>query len=467
MKIQRPGPRMTQISTINPATDTKIATYDLMTSQAAFDKVENCHEAFLDWRTKTHADRAPYLRDIASALRNNADALADLMTQETGKLLRDGKTEIELCAQIFEYTAEQGPEILADEDRTHSGGDKRGIVTYSPIGVIYSIQPWNFPVYQPVRVLASNLMAGNGVILKHASICTGSGLMLRDICVAAGLPKGLFDVLIVDHDTSDAIIEHKLVRGVTMTGSDGGGRHIGQVATKNLKKSVLELGSNDAYLVLEDADIELAVKTCVQGRLFNNGETCVSAKRFVVTDAVYDAFTDAFVEQMKAIRLGDPTDEDTQLGPLSSVEQFDTICEQVDKSVEGGAEILCGGAAPDRTGQYYPATVLANCQPGTPAYDDEIFGPVAAIIKAKDDADAMRIANDSRYGLGGGIFSKDEDSALKMARDHFDTGMIRINSFGAADPNMPFGGVKDSGFGREHGGFGMKEFVNVKAIYLP
>ncbi len=458
---------MTQIFTINPATDKKIATYDLMTSEVAFDKVEKCHKAFLEWRKKSHSDRAPVLRAIAAALREKADEFASLMTSETGKLLRDGQTEVELCARIFEYTAECGPDVLADEDRTYSGGDKRGVVAYCPIGVVYSIQPWNFPVYQPVRVLASNLMAGNGVILKHASICTGSGLMLRDVCLEAGLPEGLFEVIVVDHDTSDAIIEHKLVRGVTMTGSDGGGRHIGQIATKNLKKSVLELGSNDAYLVLEDADIELAVKTCVQGRLYNNGETCVSAKRFVVTEAVYDAFVRAFVEQMAAIRVGDPTDEDTQLGPLSSVEQFDTICEQVAKSVEGGAEILCGGTAPDRTGQYYPATVLANCQPGTPAYDDEIFGPVAAIIKAKDDADAMRIANDSRYGLGGGIFSKDEDKALKLARDHFDTGMIRINSFGAADPNMPFGGVKDSGFGREHGGFGMKEFVNAKAIFLP
>ena len=458
---------MTHIKTTNPATDTMIATYDLMTSETAFGKLEKCHEAFLEWRTKSHAERAPYLLEIASALRAHTDALSALMTEETGKLLRDGQTEVELCAQIFEYTAEHGPDLLADEERTHSGGKKQGVVAYCPVGVIYSIQPWNFPVYQPVRVLAANLMAGNGVILKHASICTGSGLMLRDICLEAGLPKGLFDVIIVDHDTSDAFIEHKLVRGVTMTGSDAGGRHIGQAATKSLKKSVLELGSNDAYLVLEDADIELAVKTCVQGRIYNNGETCVSAKRFVVTEAVYDAFVAAFVDGMKAIRMGDPTDDDTQLGPLSSSDQFDTICDQVAKSVEGGAEILCGGTAPDRTGQYYPATVLANCQPGTPAYDDEIFGPVAAVIKAKDDADAMRIANDSRYGLGGGIFSKDEDKALKLAHDHFDTGMIRINSFGAADPNMPFGGVKDSGFGREHGGFGMKEFVNAKAIYLP
>lgn len=458
---------MNQITTINPANDTEIKTYDVMDAQTAFAKVEKCHAAFQDWRGKTHDARAPYLRKIAQGLRENADALSQLMTDEMGKLLRDGKTEVELCAQIFEYTADHGPEMLADEARTHSGGKKDGIVTYSPIGVIYSIQPWNFPVYQPVRVLAANLMAGNAVLLKHASTCTGSGLMLREICAEAGLPDGLFEVVIVDHDTSDALIEHKLVRGVTMTGSDGAGRHVGEMAAKNLKKSVLELGSNDAYVVLEDADIELAVKTCVQGRIYNNGETCVSAKRFVVSAAVYDAFTDAYVKQMEAIRMGDPKEDDTQLGPLSSAEQFDTVAEQVEKSVAGGAKVLCGGQAPERAGQYYPATVLADCAPGTPAYDDEIFGPVAAIIKARDDADAMRIANDSRYGLGGGIFCKDDDRAVQLARDHFDTGMIRINSFGAADPNMPFGGVKDSGFGREHGGFGMKEFVNVKAIYRP
>ncbi len=458
---------MSDITTINPATDETVATYALMSRAQVTDIIEASHAAFRDWRVKSHAERAPVLRDIAAALRKNADAFADLMTQEMGKLLRDGQTEVELCARIFDYAADEGPDALADENRTHSGGEKRGIVTYAPIGVIYSIQPWNFPLYQPVRVLAANLMAGNGVILKHAEICTGSGLMLRDVCVAAGLPKGLFDVLIIDHDTSDMVIAHRLVRGVTMTGSDGAGRQIGQQAARALKKSVLELGSNDAYLVLEDADIELAVKTCVQGRIYNNGETCVSAKRFVVTQGVYDAFVGAFVEQMKAIRMGDPRDENTQLGPVSSKDQFDTLVEQVAKSVEGGATLLCGGDPADGVGQYFPATVLADCAPGMPAYDDELFGPVASIIRARDDEDAMRIANDSRYGLGGGIFCGDEARAVALARDHFDTGMIRINSFGAADPNMPFGGVKDSGFGREHGGFGMKEFVNVKAIYLP
>ncbi len=459
---------MPDIQTNNPATREPIETYALMSKEAAFEKIENAHSAFADWRQISHQDRVPYLRDIAEVLRANADRLADLMTRETGKLLRDGKTEVELCARLFEYTADNGPEELADEERTHSGGEKRGIVTYSPIGVIYSVQPWNFPIYQPVRVLAANLMAGNSVILKHASICTGSGLLLRDLCLEAGLPKGLFDVVLVGHDVSDEIISHEKVRAVTMTGSDEAGRHIGQKATEALKKTVLELGSNDAYVVLEDADIEFAIETSVKGRLYNNGETCVAAKRFIVTDAVYDRFVEGFVDQMQNIKTGDPTADDTQLGPVSSEEQFETLKEQVAESISGGAALLCGGAPEENPeGWYYPATVLADCKPGTPAYDDELFGPVASIIRATDDEDAMRIANDSRYGLGGGIFSKDEDKAIGLARDHFDTGMVRINSFGAADPNMPFGGVKDSGYGREHGGFGMKEFVNIKAIFLP
>ena len=458
---------MSKITTINPATEEEIQSYDLMSEAEAIQRVEACHDAHLEWRKLSHKERAPYLTKIAAKLRENADELAALMTRETGKLLKDGKTEVEICAAIFEYTAKNGPDVLADEERPHGADGKRGVVSYQPIGVIYSIQPWNFPLYQPTRVLAANLMTGNGCVLKHASICTGSGLRLRELCIEAGLPEDLFQVILIDHETSDKLIEHPKVRGVTMTGSDGAGRHIGSVAAKSLKKTVLELGSNDAYLVLEDADIETAVKFSVMGRLYNNGETCVSAKRFIVADKVHDAFVDAFVAEMKKINMGDPTDENVQLGPLSSQDQFETVRDQVKESVDKGAKVLCGGEVPDRTGAYYPATVLSDLKPGMPAFDDEIFGPVASIIRAKDDEDAMRLANDSRYGLGGGIFSKDEDRALKLAKEHFDTGMIRINSFGAADPNMPFGGVKDSGYGREHGGFGMKEFANAKAIFLP
>jgi succinate-semialdehyde dehydrogenase/glutarate-semialdehyde dehydrogenase len=262
------------------------------------------------------------------------------------------------------------------------------------------------------------------------------------------------------------VIKHKLVRGVTFTGSTDAGQSIGEKTGAALKKSLLELGSNDAYIVLEDADLEVAVEMCVKGRIYNNGETCIAAKRFIVVDAVFEPFKKAFVEAMSNLKIGDPNSEDSDLGPMARKDLRETMHEQVLKSVEKGAVILCGGKIPEGEGYFYPATVLGSVKTGQPAYEEEIFGPVAALIKAKDETDAFRIANDSRFGLGGGIFSKDEKRAAQLAANHFDTGMIFINTFGLAKPAMPFGGVKDSGFGREHGGFGMKEFVNVKSIVL-
>ena len=452
-------------NTINPATEEVIETYTYMTDDAADAAVEACHAAFLEWRTRSPEDRAEVLRGIGKALRDRKEDLAALMTREMGKTLSASRDEVELCAAICDWTAEHGPKELAPEERAISNG-KRGRVVHAPIGVIYGIQPWNFPAYQVIRYTIANLMAGNGVLLKHAASCTGSGLMLAEIIEAGGLPKDLFTVLLIDHDQSDAIIEHDKVRGVTLTGSPGAGAHVGAKAAGALKKSVLELGSNDAYVVLEDADLETAVKACVTGRIYNNGETCVAAKRFVVVDAIYDRFRDAFVEQMKAVEVGDPTQDGTQLGPLVTGDQRDTLHKQVEESVSKGAKVLCGGEKPEGTGYYYPATVLDEVTPGQPAYDDELFGPVASLIRAKDAQDAMRIANDSPYGLGGGIMSGDVDRAVKLAEAEFDTGMVFINGFGLATPEMPFGGVKRSGYGREHGGFGMKEFTNTKAVMV-
>ncbi|SFR05174.1 NAD-dependent succinate-semialdehyde dehydrogenase [Poseidonocella sedimentorum] len=457
---------MSKVETFDPTTSKKLASYEQMSRDKAFELVDAAHEAFLDWRDESFEYRAGILHRIAGALRDHSDELARLMTCEMGKLLSAGKDEVALCAALFDYAAEHGPEALADQPRDLGDG-KSGLVTFQPIGVIYSIQPWNFPLYQPVRVLAATLMAGNACVLKHASICTGSALRLREICVDAGLPEHLFGVLIIDHDISDEIIDHPKIRGVTLTGSDGAGRHVAAKAGAALKKTVLELGSNDAYLVLEDADVDEAVSLSVQGRLYNNGQTCVNAKRFIVTEAVYDRFVDGFTAAMGAIRMGDPAQPETELGPMSSFEQRETVDGQVRESLEKGATLLCGGEIPDGEGAFYPATVLGDVTPGMPAYDDEIFGPVASVIRARDDEDAMRIANDSRYGLGGGIFSRDVERARELARTRFDTGMVRINGFGAAHPNMPFGGVKDSGYGREHGGFGLHEFVNAKAVYLP
>lgn len=453
-----------KIQTVNPLTEEILGTYSYMTDAEALDVVQKSHDAFLEWRLKSLDERARVISSIASELRKSKDAYAQLMTDEVGKLLRDSVSEIELCAAICDYTAKNGPTFLADETREMPSG--RGLVTYAPLGVIYGIQPWNFPCYQAVRYSISSLMAGNGVLLKHSENCTGSGLMLRDIFERAGLPKGLFGVLLITHDQSDTIIEHRLVRGVTLTGSDTAGRSVAQKAASVSKKTVLELGSNDAYMVFDDADLALAVKLCVQGRLFNNGQTCVGAKRFIVTEKNYDEFVQEYVKAFGAIAMGDPNDTATQLGPLVSCRQRDQVHAQVEESVARGAKALVGGAIPDRSGWFYPATILVDVAPGQPAYDDEIFGPVAAIIKAKDDEEAMRIANDSRYGLGGGIFSKDVDRAIKMAATYFDTGMVNINTFALASPDMPFGGVKDSGYGREHADVGLKEFVNVKSITI-
>ncbi|WP_417319406.1 NAD-dependent succinate-semialdehyde dehydrogenase [Erythrobacter aureus] len=456
---------MSDITTVNPATGEEIATYTKLSREEACAAVDKCHAAFEQWRLRSLDDRAQVIKSLGKALRDHKEELARLMTEEVGKLIGDSRDEVELCAAICDYTAANGPRELADEQRDPNNAG-RGIVTYSSIGVIYGVQPWNFPAYQVIRYAIANLMTGNGVVLKHASNCTGSGLKIAEIFAEGGLPENLFTVLVIDHDTSDAIVEHDKVRGVTLTGSDGAGKHIAEAAGKVLKPLVLELGSNDAYLVLEDADIDKAAEVCARARLYNNGQTCINGKRFIVTDKVYDAFLEKFVAKFEATRIGDPLAEDSDMGPMARRDLREDVQKQVDQSVEKGARIACGGEIPDGPGAFYPATVLVDVAPGQPAYDDEIFGPVASVIRAKNDEDAMRLANDSRYGLGGGILCGDTDRAIELAKTHFDTGMVFINTYGVADPSMPFGGVKNSGYGREHGGFGIKEFANAKAIFV-
>ncbi|APG48959.1 NAD-dependent succinate-semialdehyde dehydrogenase [Phaeobacter porticola] len=453
------------VTTVNPTTGETLNSYPILSNDAVEDAVQSCHKAFLVWRQTPVEERSEIIKSIGTALRERKEELAELMTDEMGKLLTQSHQEIDLCAAICDYSAGEAPKAFAPEERNIEGG-KTGHIYYSPLGIVYGIQPWNFPAYQVVRFSIASLIAGNGVLLKHASNVTGSGQLLQEIYESADLPKGLFQALVISHDQSDNLIGHDLVRGVTLTGSDGAGRKVGAKAAEAVKKTVLELGSNDAYIVLEDADIEAAVQTCVSGRTYNNGETCIAAKRFVVVDAIYDTFRDAFVKAMRNLKPGDPTGDEADIGPMAREDLREELHQQVEDSVGAGAKILCGGEIPIGDGFFYPATVLDNVTPGQPAYDDELFGPVAALIRAKDADDAMRIANDSRFGLGGGIMTTDTDKAIALARDHFDTGMVFINGFGLAIPNMPFGGVKDSGYGREHGGFGMKEFVNVKSIMV-
>ncbi len=413
----------------------------------------------------SHEERGRIIQSIGDKLMEYKEELSRLMTEERGKLYGQSQQEVDLCKAICDYTAENGVAALADDERDIESM-KKGIVTYQPIGVIYGMQPWNFPAYQVFRYAIANLMAGNSVLLKHAANVTGSGLLIEKIFHESELPNDLFRTILIDHDQSEKLIENDKVRGVTLTGSDAAGRIVGQQAAKAIKKSVLELGSNDAFIVLEDADIETAVETCTQARLVNNGETCVAAKRFIVVDSVYDEFRKRIVEKFEGTKSGDPMDDSSDIGPLARADLRDQLHEQVEQSVAKGATIAVGGKVPEGKGSFYPATILENVEKGQPAYDDELFGPVASLIRAKDDDDAMRIANDSRYGLGGAIFSKDEEKAIRLASEQFDTGMVYINGYGLANPALPFGGVKDSGYGREHGGFGIKEFVNIKAVHV-
>lgn len=450
--------------TVNPATEDVLETYQLMSREDADNVVQQAHQAFLTWRKSSFEQRAEALKKTAALIRERKHDYAELMTREMGKTLAQGAQECDLCAAICEYTAEQGPKELADETRDLAGG--RALVSYQPIGVIYGIQPWNFPLYQVIRYSAANLMAGNTVLLKHAPNVWGMALEVEKLYRDAGFPENAFRTLLIDHDVSNNVIENRHVRGVTLTGSPNAGRAVAQRAAKVLKKTVLELGSNDAYLILGDADIAKAVQYCVQGRVYNAGQTCVAAKRFIIEDSVYDQFRDAYLAEMKKITFGDPTQKETMMGPMARKDLRDGLHEQVRKSVDNGATCLLGGEIPDGKGCFYPATVLENVAPGQPAYDEELFGPVAALIRVKDAEEAMAVANDSPYGLGGGIFSGDENRAIQLAREEFDTGMININGYNLAQPNLPFGGVKESGYGREHGGFGMHEFVNVKAVMI-
>ena len=459
---------MSDITTINPATGKEIKSYDYMSDAEVNKIIEASHQAFLQWRETSHEERAKVITSIGDKLIEHKEDLARLMTEERGKTYEHSLQEVDLCKSICDYTAANGVAALADDERDLEGLEK-GIITYQPIGIIYGIQPWNYPAYQVFRYTIANLMAGNAILLKHAANVTGSGLLIEKILHESDLPNDLFRTLIISHDQSAQIIANEKIRGVTLTGSDKAGAVVAQQAAKVLKKTVMELGSNDAFIVLEDADLELAATTCAHARLYNNGETCVAAKRFIVVDSVYDEFRELLIEKFKGYKVGDPMQETTDVGPMSSTQQRETLQKQVQESIDKGAKVAYSSDVDDslpKEGAYQPLVILENISEDQPAYKDELFGPVASLIRAKDEKDAFRIANDSRYGLGGGVFSKDEDKAIRLATKYFDTGMIYINGYSLVQPGLSFGGVKDSGFGREHGGFGIKEFINIKALHV-
>jgi succinate-semialdehyde dehydrogenase/glutarate-semialdehyde dehydrogenase len=451
------------IASVNPATGQKIKSYDEMTPQQVSAAVVQAHDAWTSWRTTPFAERGRLMKRAGEILRQRKEEFARLMAIEMGKPLKQGVAETEKCAWACDYYADHAEAHLApDAIKTDAS---KSYVAFDPMGVVLAVMPWNFPLWQVFRFAAPALMAGNAAVLKHASNVPGCALVIEDVFNQAGFPKGVFRTLLIGSSQVKAVIEHPLVRAVTLTGSTPAGKAVAAQAGAVVKKAVLELGGSDAYIILEDADLDLAVQTCVTSRLINSGQSCVNAKRFVVVEPQLAAFTKAFVALMKTKKIGDPLADGTDIGPQARFDLRDDLHKQVVESVRKGAKLLLGGEVPSGAGAYYPPTVLADVRPGMPAYDEELFGPVAAIVKAKDEHDAVRIANDSIFGLGASVFTKDVARGERLTRD-LEAGCTFVNGLVASDPRLPFGGIKESGYGRELGSYGIKEFVNIKTVYI-
>jgi succinate-semialdehyde dehydrogenase/glutarate-semialdehyde dehydrogenase len=462
-ELDRPSTRE-KLQTVNPATGEPGRSYDQHTLEEAQAAAAAGHKAFLEWRRTSFADRAAIVRKAGELLRARKDEHARLMTEEMGKPLDDGRAEIEKCANNCDWFAEHAEEYLADEPRDIGGPE--AFVTFNPLGVVLAVMPWNFPFWQVFRFAAPALMAGNGALLKHASNVPGCALAIEQVLHDAGVPRDLVRTLLLPSSEVEQLIKDPNIAAVTLTGSVAAGRSVATAAGSVLKKCVLELGGSDAYIVLEDADIRAAAKVAATARMVNGGQSCIAGKRFIVVRSVLEQFEAALVDAMRGYEMGDPAKEGTKLGPMQSVKARDEIHRQVSESVRKGARLLLGGKLPDRPGAWYPATVLTNVLPGQPAHDEEVFGPVAAIIAAEDEKDAIRVANASEFGLGSGVLTGNPDRGRRIAAEDLDAGLSFVNENVRSDPRMPFGGVKHSGYGRECSEFGIREFTNIKSVHV-
>lgn len=444
----------------NPATGEVIASYKETSTAEAANIVEDLHAAFEKWRRVEFSARAARMHRAAALLRERQEALARLMALEMGKPLAQGRAEIEKCAWGCAFYADNAAQFLASEEiKTDL---PKSIVGYRPLGVLLAIMPWNFPFWQAFRALAPALMAGNAVLLKHASNVFGCAKAMDDLLRDAGFE--VFRSVAIGSKRVRELIEHPMIRGVTLTGSTEAGAAVAAQAGAVLKKTVLELGGSDPYLVLEDADLEAAAETCVTSRLINAGQSCIAAKRFIVHESVRKSFETMVVDKMKARRVGDPFEDGIAMGPLARPDLCDSLQKQVDASVAAGARLLLGGQRPDKATAFYPATVLTDVRAGQPAYHEETFGPVAAIISARDEREAIRIANDTSFGLGAAVFTRDRARGERIALQELEVGCCFVNDFVRSDPRLPFGGIKQSGYGRELAAFGIREFVNIKTV---
>jgi succinate-semialdehyde dehydrogenase/glutarate-semialdehyde dehydrogenase len=454
---------------VDPSTGQAGKTYQGHTADEALAIARQTADAQKAWRKTAFTERARLMRQAAAVLRRRKGEFAELMCAEMGKTLADGAAEVEKCAFNCDYFAEHAETFLARQPIDMSRGDDKGpkaFVTFNPLGVVLAVMPWNFPFWQVFRFAAPGLMAGNGAVLKHASNVPGCALAIEGVFREAGFPENLFRTLMIPSASVEALIEDDAIAACTLTGSVAAGRKVAEAAGRNLKKCVLELGGSDAYLVLEDADIPAAAKVAAAARMVNAGQSCIAGKRFIAVAAVRERFEQALVEAMRAYVMGDPRAEGTKLGPLQAVKARDEIHDQVQASMAKGARLLLGGEIPDRPGAWYPATVLSHVTAGQPAHDEEVFGPVAAVIEAADEADALRIANASEFGLGSGVLTSNLERGERIAAEGLDAGMAFVNTPVASDPRLPFGGVKHSGYGREVSAFGIREFVNIKSVLV-
>jgi succinate-semialdehyde dehydrogenase/glutarate-semialdehyde dehydrogenase len=451
------------MTSINPATGEEIKTFESLTDEQIDEKLELATRAFRRYRKTPFSDRAKKMVRAAEILEEEKEEFARLMTSEMGKTFTAAVAEAEKCAWVCRYYAENAERFLSDE--AAETGAARSYVRYQPLGPILAVMPWNFPFWQVFRHVAPGLMAGNVILLKHASNVPQCALAIEDVVRRAGFPEGTFQTLLVGSDKVPSVIDDPKVRGVTLTGSEGAGRQVGSEAGENIKKTVLELGGSDPFIVMPSADLEEAVNTAVTARTLNNGQSCINAKRIIVHGEIADEFERRYVEAMQALKVGDPMDEETDMGPLAMPQILDDVDEQVRKSVEAGAKILTGGKPMDAEGNFYPPTVITDIPEDSPAYKEEIFGPVASLFRARDIDEAIRIANDTSFGLGASAWTNDPEEQETFINE-IEAGQVFINSMVASDPRMPFGGVKASGYGRELSVYGLKEFVNVKTVWI-
>lgn len=452
------------IKSVNPTSGETILSYKPHSEKGVEQIINSVDKTFQHWRNTSFGHRSSLMQNLSGLLKSKKEVLAQLMAVEMGKVKKEGIAEIEKCAWVCDYYSQNAEMFLEDEEIETEA--TRSFVSYQPLGTILAIMPWNFPFWQVFRFVAPTLMGGNAAVLKHASNVPGCAMAIEELFREAGFPENVFRSLLIGSDKVKQVIKHPAIKAVSLTGSTPAGKSVASIAGGELKKCVLELGGSDPYLILKDADLIDAAKKCAAGRLLNAGQSCIGAKRFIVEEDVYAEFLEYFTIEMNKTHFGDPFDAESTMGPMARVDLRDELHQQVINSVKKGAEVIIGGEIPLRKGAFYPPTILENVQPGMPAYDEELFGPVAAVIRVKDEKEAVHVANDTIFGLGAAVFTQNLNKGERIAEMQLEAGCCVVNDFVKSDPRLPFGGIKESGFGRELSSNGIKEFMNIKTVVV-